>query len=235
MQHKLEKLIKIVYHKYKADKSDSGQAHPDEETMACFWEDKLTPQERERLLLHITSCATCAEASALQAKILAAQEERAVPEGLIEAVKSACAGKEGLFFFDIVLRLKEKVVEILNTSGDILVGQELVPAPVLRSRQIKDFKDEVHIFKDFSDIRVEVKVENKQGKSFNLTVVAREKQTGGVIKDLRISLYKDELELESYVASSGAVTFEHVLLGRYKVEISTLEKKLAAVLLEIKA
>jgi hypothetical protein len=232
MQNKSEELIKIAYRRYKSQNYGEDRAHPDEETMACFWEDKLSPAEKESLTLHITGCALCAEALALQAKILEDKEERPLPEGLVEAAKRASGIKE---VFDLVLRLKERVIEILNTTADVLVGQELVPAPVLRARQMKDFKDEVHIFKDFSDIRVEIKIENKQGKFFNLTVLAKEKQTERVIKDLRIALYKDEFELESYVASFGMATFEHVLLGQYKVEIATLEKKLASVLLDIKA
>ena len=123
----------------------------------------------------------------------------------------------------------------MNTTGDILVGQEFVPAPVLRSRKAKDFKDEVTILKDFKDIRVEVKIENKVGEAFDLTVLVKEKESQKVIKDLRVTLLRGDLELESYLNDPGKVIFENVLLGKYTIEISTLESKLASVLLEIKA
>jgi hypothetical protein len=40
--------------------------------------------------------------------------------------------------------------------------------------------------------------------------------------------------MESSLSDSGKVIFEHVLLGKYTVEISTLDKKLAGILLDIK-
>jgi hypothetical protein len=115
-----------------------------------------------------------------------------------------------------------------------LVGQELVPAPVLRSRNIRDFKDEVTILKDFKDVRVEAKIENKLGSSFSLTVIVKEKPDLQVIKDLRITLFKGDMELESYHVDSGKVTFEHVACGSYTVAISSLTTTLASVLLDIK-
>ena len=43
--------------------------------------------------------------------------------------------------------------------------------------EIKDFKDEIIILKDFKDVRVEAKIENKGGRAFSLTVAAKEKKT----------------------------------------------------------
>jgi hypothetical protein len=157
-----------------------------------------------------------------------------VPLELLGRVKGLFDSQSETAPLEIALRLKEKLLEILNTTGDILVGRELVPAPVLRTRSIKNFKDEVTILKDFKDIRVEVRIENKGAGAFNLIVTAKQKLDLKIIKDLRVTLLKDDLELESYLTGSGSVTFEHVLLGRYKVEISTLENKLASVLLDIK-
>ncbi|MFZ2357439.1 MAG: hypothetical protein WAW67_06445, partial [Candidatus Omnitrophota bacterium] len=93
--------------------------------------------------------------------------------------------------------------------------------------------DEVIILKDFKDIRLEVKIENKQGESFNVTVIAKEKETQKLIKDLRITLAKDDLELESYHTETGKVIFENILLGRYSIGISRAENKLGCVLLDI--
>jgi hypothetical protein len=65
-------------------------------------------------------------------------------------------------------------------------------------------------------------------------VLVKEKESQKVIKDLRVTLLREDLELESYLNDFGKVVFENVLLGKYTVEISTLESKLASVLLEIK-
>ncbi len=233
MLDNLEKLIRAVYKIWKTNQPAAKEPHPDEETIACFLENKLSAQESDHIKAHLISCDTCAEVIAVQLK-LKAIETKEIPEAVLIRVKNLVVTEDKASILEIFLRLKEKALELLHTSGDVLVGQELVPAPILRSRQIKDFRDEVTILKDFQNIRVEVKIENKLGRSFSLTVVVKEKATQRVMKDLRVTLIKDDLEFESYLSDSGKVTFEHVLLGKYTVEISTVENKLASILLDIK-
>ena len=233
MQDKLEELISKVYKKWKIKKRVADEPHPDEELLACFLENKLSDQEAGRIKRHLLSCSRCAESVAIQAKMILA--EQAVREELIAQVKSFIPTlKDQPTILEILLLLKEKVIEIMQTNGDILVGREFMPAPVLRSHNIKDFKDEVTILKDFKDIRVEIRIENKSGHSVNLIVQAKEKQTQDIIKDLRVTLIKGDIELESYLSDYGKVVFEHVLLGKYTVEIANLEDKLATILLDIK-
>lgn len=234
MNNKIEGLIKAVYRRWKAGQSHLAGEHPDEETIASFLEDKLPEEEANQLKFHLVSCQDCSEALAIHLQVLKRREGAKPAEDLLAQVKALAKQVSG-GILEIILKLKEKALEIISTSGDVLVGQELVPAPVLRSRKIRDFKDEVTILKDFQDIRIEAKIENKQGRSFNLTVLAKEKSTSRILKDLRITLIKEGTELASYVADLGAVTFENVLLGRYSVEIAGLDKKLATVLLEIKS
>jgi hypothetical protein len=233
MPEKIDKLIKIVYKKWKSKIIQLPKVHPDEEALACFLEGKLGPKETEAVKAHLISCDNCAQAIVTQIK-LEDIERRDVPEELLARVKDLVTKSSAPDILEIILRLKEKVTEILKTTGDILVGQELVPAPVLRSRQIKDFKDEVTILKDFKDFRVEIKIENKKAQAFNLEVRIKEKKTQGIMKDLRVTLIKDDVELESYFSDSGRVTFEHVLLGKYTIQISQIDNKVASILLDIK-
>jgi len=232
MSEKLEEIIKVLYKEWKSQQPKISGSHPDEEILACFIKGKLELQEGEELKSHLLSCADCMEKIALQIK-LGSSEEIDVPlEALIQAKNLIELDKSGIL--EAVFKVKDNILELINTSGDILLGQELVPLPVLRSRRIKDFKDEVIIFKDIKDVRVELRLENKQGKSFNLAVLVREKATQKIVKDLRITLLKDNLELESYHAESGQVIFENVLLGRYIIEISDTGDKLARVMVDIK-
>jgi len=232
-QDKFERFIKMVYKKWKLAQPKIQDAHPDEEALVCFIEGRLTKEENERIRAHLMSCDNCLEAFALSLEVKST-EIKEVPDELLTRVKDLLATSDKPLVLEIVLRFKERLLEILNTTGDVLVGQELVPAPVLRSRSIKDFKDEVTILKDFKDIRVEAKIENIGGKVFNLMIRVKQKQTQNIIKDLRVTLVKDDLELESYLTDSGSVTFEHVLLGKYEVQISTIDSKLASILLDIK-
>jgi hypothetical protein len=234
MQDKLERLIQAIYRKWKAAHPKPNLPHPDEEALACFIEGRLSAAENEGIKTHLISCDRCAETVAMQMQ-LKTDELKEVPEDLLERIKKLVMPEQDkASVLEIWLKLKEKALEILNTTGDVLVGQELVPAPILRSRNIRDFKDEVTILKDFKDIRVEIKIENKLGQAFSLNITVKEKATQKVTKELRVTLIRDDLELESYLTDSGRVTFEHVLLGKYTVEISRLENKLASILLDIR-
>ncbi len=234
MQDKSEQLIKRVYKMWKSELPKAQGGHPDEEDLVCFLEGRLPGEDNELLKQHLLSCDKCMEGFILNFRLKPA-EIKNVPEELIARVKELLEPGKKISLLEVALRLKEKAWEIINTTGDVLVGQELVPATILRSRSIKDFKDEVTILKDFDDIRVEAKIENKGGSAFNLIIVIRQKQTQKTIKDLRVTLLKDDLELESRLTDSGAVTFEHVLLGKYSIEISTVENTLALIILDIKA
>jgi len=136
---------------------------------------------------------------------------------------------------EIFLMLKEKTLEIIQTSGDVLLGQELIPAPVLRSRQINEFKEEVSILKDLKESRVLAKVENKGNRIFNLAVTIKDKQGRQIDKTLRMTLIKDGIELESYVSDTGSILFENILPGNYKVEVSQGARVLAVINLKVKA
>jgi len=234
MEDNLARLTGELYKRWKkAQKARLPQAHPDEEELACLAQNLLNTDEAGRIKEHILVCDDCSHALALHLKIQGAAPED-VPEELQARIKELVSGQDAALW-QIVLLLKEKALEIIDVSGNILLGQELVPAPVLRSRSIKEFKDEVTILKEFKDIRVEARIVNKQGKSFSLTITAKDKQSNKTVKDLRVTLLKGELELESYLVDSGAVTFEHVLLGKYTVELYGAESgKFASVLLDIK-
>lgn len=232
MQGKLERIIQLVYKKWRAEKGRITAPHPDEEALACFLENKLTEKESKTIKEHIINCDRCSERVYLYASTKES-EALAVPEELLKRVKNLLSQAESTPILEVFLKLKEKALELLHTTGDILVGQEFMPAPILRSRQIKDFKDEIIILKDFQDIRAELKIENKLGQAFSLTVMIKEKQTSRTIKDLRVTLLKENVELESYVTDSGRVVFEHVLIGKYSISVFSAEKNLATIQLDI--
>lgn len=233
MQERLDKLIRIIYKNWKSSRRLVKQSHPDEEDFACFFEGRLSEEEQARIKEHIITCDRCAEVFSIQAKLKDGKIKQ-MPQDLFGWTKNLTSVDDKLPIFEVVLRLKEKLLEILATNGDVLVGNEFVPAPILRSRRIKEFKDEVTILKEFKDIRVEIRIDSKGSNVFSVVIMVREKQTQKILKDLRVTLIKDDLELESYLTDSGSVTFEHVKLGKYKLEIRSLEEKVASVLLDVR-
>ena len=233
MYEGLEGLIRLVYKRWKKCHLKTEGLHPDAEVIVSFLEGKLSLQEAQEVKLHLTRCEDCAEIVALN---LTSQEAPVndVPRELVDFAKDKL-GVSNAPPLEIILKLKEKALEVISATGEILLGQEMVPAAVLRSRNINEFKDEVVILKDFKDIRVQIRIENKSGKYFNLNIQAKSKQNKEMVKDLRVTLFKEDIELESYLNDSGVVIFEHVLLGKYKVELADLEENLASVILDVRA
>ncbi len=233
MENYIEKITRIIYRQWKEAQRFTGQDHPDDERLACFLEDKLCAKDRNIVQKHLIGCDMCAEYINIQLKVKP-HLSLDVPAPLSVKIKKLAVegAKENLF--EIFLKLKDKVLEIVQTTGDVLVGQELVPAPILRSRRINEFKEEVSILKDLQQIRVTAKIQNKNTKSFNLTITVRDKLSQKIHKDLRITLIKDGIELESYMIDSGSSFFENILPGEYLVEVSRLEQKIAVIDLKVK-
>ncbi len=233
MPDKLEKLIKIVYKKHKTDFLVKGENHPDEENLACFIENLLSPDETKLIKEHLIHCDFCTETLAARIKIKTPKKV-GLPQDLTLKVKNLLKNGQELPVLNIILAIKEKIFELLNTNGDILVGQELMPAPLARSRQIKEFKDEITILKDFNGITIEAKIENKSPKLNSLTVTLKNKQTLQIIKDLRVTLLKDNSELESYITDTDKIVFDQISVDKYLIEISDTNNKLGEISLEIK-
>ena len=232
MSDYFEKIIGVIYRQKRGSKSFISGEHPNEELLACFLEDKLPHADRLLIEKHLVSCTSCAEYAGIQLKMQAGLA-KGVPGILLEKVKKLVIdeGREGLF--EIFLKLKEKAIEIIQTSGDVLVGQEFVPAQVLRSRRIKDFREEVVILKDLQSIRVEARLKNNNAESFDLTVSAMDKQSQKLIRDLRVTLLKGGIELESYASEAASVIFRDILPGVYTAEVTKAGERVAVV--EIKA
>ncbi len=228
-----ERLIKLIYKKWKSAHPTAASGCPDEEDLACFLENRLSPDENKNTQAHLVKCDNCAAIVSGQLKGQSLQRRKA-PAHLLKWAKKLSESQETPSILEIAIRLKENLLELVKTSGAILNPPGLSPIPILRSGTPKEFQDEVRVFKDFKDIRVEVIIENKQGRAFSLTVLARDKKNQKTIKDLRVSLFRDNRELESYLSDTGKAVFEDAVLGRYEVELSSPGQKLASMVLDIK-
>lgn len=219
MLERFEEAARGAYRRRKASFPAEAN-HPDEEDLVCFMEGKSCMKEARQIMEHITKCDLCSERLSAQFKI-EPHLSKDVPASLLKKIESMVSSeiqKENVF--GIFLRLKEKVIEIIQTNGDVLVGQELVPAPLLRSRQISDFSEELSIIKDLKDLRILAKIDNRGGKVFSLAVNILNKRSQKNGRELRISLLKEGRELESYAADSGSSVFDNIPPGVYRIEIS---------------
>jgi len=234
MADNFEKVAQAVYRKWKKAGHFMGQEHPDEEQMACFLENKLNQAERSRIQEHLLGCSLCAEYLTTQIRI-EKHVSQDVPPALLEKVKRMLESNSSENILEVFLKLKDKFLELVQTNGDVLLGQELIPAPILRSRQINEFKEEVSILKDMQLIRVLARMEYKNTKTFKLIITVKDKQSQKLCQDLRVILIKDGLELESYISESGSSVFDDVPAGSYTVELTQEAEIIAIIDLKVKA
>jgi hypothetical protein len=235
MFNNLEKIARVIYKEWKENAGGfAGREHPNEEALVCFLEDKLSRADKDSIQAHLLKCDKCTEYLCTQLKI-EPRLSKDIPFSLLEKTRKIIGSDINDNIFEIFLKLKDKAWEIIHTGGDVLVGQELVPAPVLRSRHINEFKEEVSILKDLQGVRVLAKLESKSNKVFKLVVKAQDRQGKGINKNLRVTLIKDGVELESYVSDAGSSVFERVLPGDYRVEITQGAHLVAIIDLKVKA
>jgi len=232
MNEKIEGLLKkLCVSDYYRPPEPVG-ACPDENTMACFCEEKLGKQEQAALVAHLASCEQCLEQFIVQLNIIHGSLED-VPADLLLKLESLIA-EDKPPAFEIILRALGKTFKLIASSGDVLLGQEIMPVSVLRGRKINNFQDTVTILKDIDDIRVEIQINSKTPNKFNVTVKTKYKDSLKMIKDLRITLVKSGMELESYITGQSRVIFENVSLGKYNLEVSSQDNKMFSVLVDIR-
>lgn len=222
MDNGLEGVIRNVYLAWKKARKEGSKEHPDAEDFCCLMEGHIDGNEARALKEHLIGCERCSEMFSLSL---------AAPKISSRSLYFLRNGKAAL---EIAIRVKDRFLDILHTSGNILKSGGLTPQSSLRSKHRGEFKDEVVIEKDFKDIKVQVKIENKGTNYFNAVILAKRRTSLKAIRDLRIALLREGIELESRIADSGSVVFEHILLGKYNIELSARDEKIAAVILDIK-
>ncbi|HOW43291.1 MAG TPA: zf-HC2 domain-containing protein [Candidatus Omnitrophota bacterium] len=235
MSDKLEEVIRMAHKHWLNGHKHEDESHPDEEMFVGFLAGELSTQDQASFKEHIGACSRCSEhLSAAIALSAVAPELEEVPAEVLERARKQIYQHLGASVLEIAVLLKDAALELLYTTGDLLFGQELIPGATLRSRNVGDFKEEVVLFKDFKDIRLEVKVEHKAGQICTLSVLIREKNTQKPINDCRVTLIKDELEMESKLADTAKAVFENIPPGMYSVEITSPKQQLASIIADIR-
>ncbi|MFC1657881.1 hypothetical protein ACFL1D_00695 [Candidatus Omnitrophota bacterium] len=229
---KIKEVIRMVYGFYRKRQDRGDSPCPDEEMLACFSEGKLSKSESKEIQGHLLSCSRCAEVVSLLYHRLG--EEKTVPEFLIQNAKGLLAGSSPPNILKVILALKEKAIQILKTSGDIILDNEIMPLPVLRSRKISDFTEDVKLIKKSGDLEISMLIQKQDKDRVRLNLNLLDKASLLPAEGLRLTLFRNGEETESYEAVFGKAMFDNLGIGRYVIEISRQQDKLGTVDLEIR-
>ncbi|MBU0549678.1 MAG: hypothetical protein KJ838_05130 [Candidatus Omnitrophica bacterium] len=228
---RIEEIIKMIYRFYRKQRKHSSSVCPDEEVLACFAEGNLSRKEARKIQDHLISCCDCAELVSLFFKEIEQAEE--VPEALVSKAKGLLNDKVLHSLFDISLRLKEKALEILHTTGDVILNNEIIPLPVLRSRQIRELPDEITFIKELNDVKITLCLQKRDRKEVRINLRLTDRATSNPLSDLRLIIFKDDSEVESYDAPQGSAVFDRIGFGHYSVQILRQGGELGVIKLEI--
>jgi hypothetical protein len=215
-----------------AQKPRNGRAGcPDEETLASYLADGLTPTASEEMETHLAQCTACRdELSAAHSSILV-DEKVTVPEALIAkamALVSQAAQEEG--FFDMVVRLARGSLELVSTTGRLV---EVPGLAGVRGKLETTGTTILQVEKEMGRFKVAVEVEPVEDELCQLAVTVR---AGGASPagGIRLSLLAGGREQASYLARQGTAIFDRVSPGDYRLAISENNAPLGSIRLAIK-
>ena len=225
-------ILAALYDKWKSGQKRDFDVHPSEEEFACLFDNRLSPEEAVSVTDHLIACRRCGRILVAESGAAAAGRCR-VPRSLVESAKGIVR-KQHAAFLQILMEWKDDTLALLTTTGDVLLGQELMPLPVFRSRMIKDLTQGITILKDVLDTRIEIKIERTGGRQLDVTVLAKTKSRNAPLAPARVTLVRDGILLESHTSDAGAAVFTQVVPGNYTITITQRETTVAEIELEIK-
>lgn len=240
MDKNIESILKQVLNKLKVTKkSRSKGACLTEMDLSCIIDGKVSELERDKLLAHVLTCQSCTELLGAHLKVMNAINNNVAleaPEEVVQAAINLYNPEVGVNFLEVALNLKEKFIELVRTTGDILIGPQLVPIPVLRSHgEESQFTDEIKIVKEFDNILTEVGVEKKKPDICDVEIRLTDKETKKKIEGFRVTLNKNGKEIESSLIEDGKVIFKDVRPDKYVVSIIKDDKKFGIIEIVITA
>lgn len=222
----------MAYQFYRQKHKAESHGCPDEETMVCFSEGKLSSLEAQKLERHIVECQRCSQILAIL-KTAAIEEKEEPSLSLVQRAKDLVKQETTPFILEAIIAIKERALELIQTSANVILGNQIVPPSIVRSRSISEFKEEICLIKEFENLKIILKIEKKEGDIAGLTLEIRKKETDLPLEGVRLVLLKDEIEIESYWAKAGGVFFDNLNFGKYSIQIWQKEL-LGAINIEIR-
>ena len=215
-----------------AQKPRNGRAGcPDEETLASYLADGLTPGMGEDMESHLAHCTACLDDLSAAYSSMPGDEKETVPEALIAkamALIPQTAQEEG--FFDMVVRMARGSLELVSTTGQLV---EVPGLAGVRGKLETPGTTILQVEKEMGRFKVAVEVEPVEDELCQLAVTVR---AGGALPadGIRLSLLAGEREQASYLARQGTAIFDRVSPGDYRLAISEANSPLGSIRLTIK-
>ena len=242
---KLEQLLKAVLNKDVSGVPSKKQGNClSDEAMAILIENKCSPREEEKYSRHILSCHACSDLLKnyiLTAKAIDRGGELEPSSWLLAKVKELVSAVENKStVLDLVLELRDKFLELIETTGEFPAA--LRPAFALRDKSKKGLPAEeknesgtIHVVKTLGKFAVDVEIDKRISNTTDLVLRLTDKETNKKAEDVRVSLFQGKREIESVILENGKVKFEDITPESYKIMIVKEGNKIGEVNVSIRS
>lgn len=208
-----------------------------EEAFACLIEGKVVAKDRKKAGRHLASCGMCREALEdyqFVSKAVSETGDVRIPNWVLERAKALLSEEAGGNVLEIAARIGQGILELVSTTGEMIVKGQAVPLPVLRGRGIAQSEQDLRVVKSFQDILADVQLEMTQMPGLDMIVRVNNKKTKQRAQGIRVTLTRDDRELESSITVDGKVAFQRLREGIYQILLTKGGEKLGVVLVDLK-
>lgn len=191
---------------------------PELEDLTVFVEGKLSDEQRELIISHLSICEQCREFTRVMLSFEGEElfYDQELPFELTRWAKGSIFTKSSLVQWARILvrGALRRFQNILNLPVKELAPVVVRGAGIQQSGYIGEFS------KELSNYRVKALVEGVSGGFFQIFVKVADKEEKKPNETVRVSLFDRERELESYLLEEGSVVFDRVYPGSYLVLLS---------------
>jgi len=204
------------------DKSFDRRSGVGDEWIAAYVQGLLSPAEKDRIENLMARDARLREDVRAVMDIQRLQDEEGfvpLPEGLSRTAQTLVEQglRPGVLF--VIAVVARGVLRMVKTTGQILVGPQILPEHVLRAGG-KGASHTSVFQKKFGDLLVRGELSVGEHNRSTVGVTLNPGQAWPASKHFRVTLWDEEGELEDKDCAGESVMFEGMAPGKYKIVIA---------------
>jgi hypothetical protein len=222
----------ILYRLWSSQREESGRADCIAEEVLGEYLSGLLGEETQRTIeAHLAACSACADDLVAAYKAPQDSTEELCPQQLVDRALALIPAEEGgEDFLDLVVRLVLDSLELMTTSGQLVSA---TASAQVRGKEKSTDNGILQVKKDLGEFEVTVEVERTESDLCQVAVMVKPKN-GSAAEGLRLSLVSGGREQASYLARQGAVTFDRIPPGDYRLKVSDSGRSVGSIRLTIK-
>jgi hypothetical protein len=231
-EKEVEKVETVLRRLLSSHREGAGRADcVTEEVLAEYLSGQSGEESQDMIEAHVAACSACADDIVAAYKAAQHSEVETCPQPLVaKAMVLVPAETDSENFLDVVVRLVLDSLELVTTSGQFVAA---AAAAEVRGKAKTPDSGILEVEKELGEFKITVEVERTESDLCQVTVRVKAKN-GSVAEGIRLSLVSGGREHASYLARQGAVTFDRIPPGDYRLKVSDSGHSMGSIRLTMK-